>query len=1159
MGRTMPFRYVFDFDKGPGPWKTWMAPSLQNEPGGLYEYYTRYHLAGDLDPNHIDDIGPIWLLAHLSIPAFGSPGQLDLNDATIKLTIRAQDLEANGSQLAFWVIRYLPEEGVYKNYYVGLQSTNWAYTGANIIDDLGTEWATISVNIDDDMANWTYAGNYTTDQGDWADRYVDYPIGDTVTHVDATLHLVFIGDDADNPPTGFVDIASIEIITQTEAIPLRNYDYEMVIYATEDEPFTGTLSVPDGVDASTASFEVVSGSVKNGTLVIDSATGAFTFTPDPDFWGPERSGFTAEFEYKVTDASSTSDALGAYVYVAPINDAPETFTGNENITIEYEQAIDYSLRLGTDVDAGDSMTFEVDPTSVVGGTLTLDEETGRYTFTAANGFSGTGGFNYRVTDGLAESAWKSVEIEVLADGQGYDLPSFGEVVNDFLIPGDYQSFVYWTIRLAEAGDNNASYHYGTWLNAGLNVNQSSADGVPFLTAAIGFADDASLQLATLYTAGTGVPRDYAQARQLLEDLGDNASALYQLGVLADLGFGFVQDSQLAVSYYYQASVLGNADAMYTLGRRLLTGDGTDATRPSDAYFYLGIGLKFGGGPNIEVFRDLLRFNMDLAAEDLTAQEISDLDAAIASWSIGDALPNSFVDLSSAGGTFTGSAAADIITGSDFDDIVTGLGGADTLDGAGGIDTADYSAAPGGVFVNLSAGSAKNDGYGSSDSLSNFENVSGSAYDDVIAGNDLDNVLVGGLGFDVLIGYAGNDTLSGGSGAANQMIGGLGDDTYIVAASGDSIVEYGGEGVDTVRTGLSTFFLPQHVETLVFTGSGSFRGIGNSGNNTIIGGAGDDVLQGLEGDDVLIGGAGNDVLLGDGGSNQMIGGTGDDLYYVSSTGDSLFEGVDAGYDKVFASVASYTLRDNFEYLRYTGSGDFTGTGNDLGNIIVGGTGNDVLDGKGGADVIIAGAGNDTLIGGDGDANQLIGEVGDDIYVVTANGDSVVEYFGEGTDAVRTTLSQYTLSNHVENLEYIGTASFTGVGNALDNVLRGGAQSDFLSGKDGADTFYGGSGDDTLLGGAGVDRFRYETTDQGIDRILDFTSGEDIIELSAALFGSPELVFENGTAATSSSATFLYDPATGLVRYDADGDGSGDAVTLFRLNAGLTLTADDFGFY
>src|SRR4029079_8520986 len=92
-------------------------------------------------------------------------------------------------------------------------------------------------------------------------------------------------------------------------------------------------------------------------------------------------------------------------------------------------------------------------------------------------------------------------------------------------------------------------------------------------------------------------------------------------------------------------------------------------------------------------------------------------------------------------------------------------------------------------------------------------------------------------------------------------------------------------------------------------------------------------------------------------------------------DTVNEALNQGGDTVQTALASYALPLNVEKLVYTGTGDFTGTGTDLGNRLTGGIGNDTLNGAGGADTLDGGAGNDVLNGGAG-ADVLIGGAGDD---------------------------------------------------------------------------------------------------------------------------------------------------------------------------------------
>jgi Ca2+-binding RTX toxin-like protein len=276
--------------------------------------------------------------------------------------------------------------------------------------------------------------------------------------------------------------------------------------------------------------------------------------------------------------------------------------------------------------------------------------------------------------------------------------------------------------------------------------------------------------------------------------------------------------------------------------------------------------------------------------------------------------------------------------------------------------------------------------------------------------------------------------------------------------------------------------------------------GFNGNNTFTGTAGDDIANGVNqgtflgfpipntGNDTLNGDAGNDTLNGNGGNDllnggtgadSMTGGTGDDTYVVDNAGDTVTENGNQGTDTVQTTLGAYTLGANVENLTFTGTGNFSGTGNALANAITGGAGSDTLLGMGGNDTINGGAGADSMAGG---ANN-------DIYVVDNVADIVTENANEGTDTVQTTLGSYTLAANVENLTFTGAGNFSATGNALGNAMTGGA---------GSDTLNGGGGDDTVDGGAGTDTIRVEGT-FGNDVVNNFDAnpngGQDRVDLSA----------------------------------------------------------------
>jgi len=412
-------------------------------------------------------------------------------------------------------------------------------------------------------------------------------------------------------------------------------------------------------------------------------------------------------------------------------------------------------------------------------------------------------------------------------------------------------------------------------------------------------------------------------------------------------------------------------------------------------------------------------------------------------------------------TFTG-------TGNDLANTIRGAAGADVLDGKVGADIL-IGAAGNDIYVVDDLGDLVTEGLNegtdlirtvlSSYALTNIANVENLTFigtgDFIGTGNSLVNAIAGGVGNDTLDGGAGNDTL----------IGGAGNDIYMVDSASDVIDEAAGAGTDEIRTSLATYSIAAltNVETLTYTGSASFTGIGNALDNTITGGDGNDTLNGSAGADTLIGGAG------------------DDIYAVDNVGDSVTENASEGTDMVRTNLASYTLGANVENLTYNGTATFAGTGNSLDNLIIGGAASDTLSG---------GDGNDTLNGSAG-ADTLIGGAGDDIYAVENAGDSVTESAAAGTDMVRTNLASYTLGANVENLTYNGTATFAGTGNDLANTITGG---------NGGNTLTGGAGDDILIGGAAADFFIY-SPNWGHDTITNFVAtgtAHDTIRIDHSVF-------------------------------------------------------------
>jgi Ca2+-binding RTX toxin-like protein len=135
---------------------------------------------------------------------------------------------------------------------------------------------------------------------------------------------------------------------------------------------------------------------------------------------------------------------------------------------------------------------------------------------------------------------------------------------------------------------------------------------------------------------------------------------------------------------------------------------------------------------------------------------------------------------------------DIVRGGGGADRIKGGEGTDDLDGGSGTDTLDYIGSSAGVVVNISKNTASG-GHAQGDSISHFERVLGSNFNDTFSGTSGTNLLKGYTGADSLYGAGGNDVLDGGGGVdriegqagADQLIGGSGRDIFVFRQTGDS--------------------------------------------------------------------------------------------------------------------------------------------------------------------------------------------------------------------------------------------------------------------------------------------------------------------------------------------------------------------------------------
>ncbi|MEL7106260.1 MAG: calcium-binding protein [Pseudomonadota bacterium] len=336
------------------------------------------------------------------------------------------------------------------------------------------------------------------------------------------------------------------------------------------------------------------------------------------------------------------------------------------------------------------------------------------------------------------------------------------------------------------------------------------------------------------------------------------------------------------------------------------------------------------------------------------------------------------------------------------------------------------------------------------------------------------------------------------------------------------------------------------------GNNSRTGL-NEGDN-IDGGAGNDTLKGGNGDDVLRGSSGNDRLEGQNGSDtylwalnhgndtiidtSLVNNEVDRLVLTDTTSDNVelrrTDGSDNLRVKILPTGEEITINDTFNATyptrgieeiefsdavvwRWTdieahtkvlgggGNEKLDGIGNYSDNLY-GNGGNDTLDANGGDDLLDGGAGNDTLRGdggndvylyAEGDGNDFLNDDGTsstevDTLKLTDIASTEVDLSQSGNDLVVDILAtshtitvddRFVTSGSGLGVEYIEFSDGVRVkvldnpiaesiidGTGVDETLSGWGFKDSIFGKDGDDTLNGNGGDDVLDGGAGIDLLR-----------------------------------------------------------------------------------------
>jgi VCBS repeat-containing protein len=170
----------------------------------------------------------------------------------------------------------------------------------------------------------------------------------------------------------------------------------------EDVPVNGAISANDP-DGDTLSYSV-SGNPANGSVVLNPATGTFTYTPNAGYGGSD------SFVVSVSDGKGGVATSTVTIGVNPLNDAP--VASDLSLKTAEDTAVNGAIS-ATDPDS-DPLSYSVSG-NPANGTVVLNPSTGTFVYTPNANYNGNDSFVVTISDGNGGTTTSNVTINVSPD------------------------------------------------------------------------------------------------------------------------------------------------------------------------------------------------------------------------------------------------------------------------------------------------------------------------------------------------------------------------------------------------------------------------------------------------------------------------------------------------------------------------------------------------------------------------------------------------------------------------------------------------------------------------------------------------------------------------------------------------------------------------
>lgn len=173
-----------------------------------------------------------------------------------------------------------------------------------------------------------------------------------------------------------------------------------ITYRVITDPVLGSPTITDGTGTVPTS---------NGTLEFN-ADGTYTYEPNDGFFGEDG------FYFVANDGNNDSALPGrVIILVSPLPTNVPPLAISDIMVVDFEEAQNNQFA-GTDLNAGDTLTFAIATDPANGNITNFDSATGNFTYTPNDGYFGEDTIAFTVSDGSATSIAGNVLIVVVPVG-----------------------------------------------------------------------------------------------------------------------------------------------------------------------------------------------------------------------------------------------------------------------------------------------------------------------------------------------------------------------------------------------------------------------------------------------------------------------------------------------------------------------------------------------------------------------------------------------------------------------------------------------------------------------------------------------------------------------------------------------------------------------